>query len=146
MKIINRKARFRYELLERVEAGIALTGAEVKSIKAHRMSLAEAYVRFHEGEAWLINAMIPPYKFADSRDYDPTRTRKLLLHQRELLSLGQKMAQKNLSLVPTAVYLKNNRVKLEIALARPKKLWQKKEAKKRADIEREMERELSGRK
>jgi len=146
MKIINKKARFRYELLERVEAGVVLTGAEVKSVKAGRMSLAEAYVKIQDGEVWLINATISAYQFADTRDYDPTRTRKLLLHDREILALGQKIEVKHLVLVPTAAYTRGNRVKLEITLARPKKLWQKREVLKRRDIMRETEKSLKQRK
>jgi SsrA-binding protein len=143
MKVINKKARFKYELLDRLEAGVVLTGAEVKSIKQQHLSLGEAHVRLLNGEAWLINAHVAPYPFANTRDYDPTRTRKLLLSRRELLRLTQTLEQKKLVLVPTAVYTKKGRVKIEIALARPKKTWQKKEALKRADLDREAERELS---
>ena len=125
-----------------MEAGIVLTGPEVKSAKASQVSLAEAHVRLRDNEAWLIGATISPYPFADNRAYDPTRTRKILLHKKELLKLSQKMENKNLVLVPTAIYTKKNQVKLEIALAKPKKKWQKKEAKKRADLDREAEREL----
>ncbi|OGD62278.1 SsrA-binding protein [Candidatus Beckwithbacteria bacterium RBG_13_42_9] len=142
MKIINKKAKFRYELLERVETGLVLTGAEVKSVKLGRMSLAEAYVRIQNGEVWLINANIPAYKFADPKNYDPTRTRKLLLHEKEILALTQKMEAKHLVLVPTAAYNRGSKVKLEITLGRPKKLWQKREDIRKKDVARDTEREL----
>jgi len=143
VRIINRKARFNYEFLEKIEAGIALSGPEVKSIKQGKINLNDAYVRIDPNqEVWLINANISPYPFADNRNYDPTRTRKLLLHKKEILSLSKKMEAKNLSLIPTACYLKKGVIKLEIALAKGKKRWQKKEAIKKRDIEREMAREL----
>lgn len=142
MKVINKKARFRYELLDRFEAGIVLTGAEVKSVREGHISLAEAYVRLHSEEIWLVNANISPYKFADNKDYDPTRTRKLLLHRQEIVSLTHKLASKNLVMVPTVIYTHGRRIKLEVALARPKKFWQKKEAIKRKDLDREAERVL----
>lgn len=126
--------------MDRLEAGVVLTGAEVKSVKQKRISLGEAYVKLISGEAWLVNAHIAPYQFAANKDYDPTRSRKLLLSRKELLSLSQKMEQKKLVLVPTAAYTKRGRVKIEIALARSKKTWQKKEAKKRKDLDREAER------
>lgn len=142
MKIVNKKARFRYQLQDRFEAGIVLTGAEVKSVREGRISLAEAYVRLHNQEVFLINANIAPYKFADNRGYEPTRTRKLLLHRKEITSLSHKLESKNLVMVPTAIYTQGKRIKLEVSLAKPKKLWQKKEAIKKKDLERETEREL----
>ena len=129
--------------MDRLEAGVVLTGAEVKSVKQKRISLGEAYVKLISGEAWLVNAHIAPYQFAANKDYDSTRSKKLLLSRKELLSLSQKMEQKKLVLVPTAAYTKRGRVKIEIALARPKKTWQKKEAKKRKDLDREAERQLA---
>lgn len=121
---------------------MVLTGAEVKSVKQQHLSLGEAHVRILNGEAWLINAHVAPYPFADTRDYDPRRMRKLLLSRRELLHLTQTLEQKKLVLVPTAAYTKKGRVKIEIALARPKKTWQKKEALRWADIMREVAREM----
>lgn len=144
MKIINRRARHDYSLLEKFEAGIALTGAEVKSIKAGKMSLGEGFVRIRDGEAWLINAFINPYPFARQTDYDPKRTRKLLLHKKEILALEQKMRQKKLTLVPVSCYTKGNKIKVEIALAKGKKKYEKKEARKRRDLERELEQEIKG--
>ena len=142
MKVINRRAKFDYELLEKIEAGIALTGAEVKSVKAGKISLNESFARIREGEVWLHNAHIHPYPFADNRDYNPTRMRKLLLHKKEIISLDQKMKQKKLTLVPVACYTKGRNIKVEIALAKGKKAYQKKEIKKRKDIDREVERAL----
>jgi len=143
VKIINRKARYNYEILEQIEAGIILTGAEVKSVKKGQIKLEESFVRIDPDlQVWLINAHIHPYQFADNRDYNPRRSRKLLLHKKESLALAKKMEGKNLTLVPTACYTLKGRIKLEVALARGKKTWQKKEIIKQRDIEREMEREL----
>lgn len=142
MRIINRRAGYDYHLLEKFEAGIVLTGAEVKSVKAGRMNLNQSFVRIRNGEAWLFNTYINPYPYADNRDYDPRRTRKLLLHKNELLKLTQQTKEKGLTLVPVSCYTKGRQIKLEIALARGKKKADKREAKKRREIEREIEREL----
>lgn len=143
MKIINRKAKFNYELLDKIEAGVVLTGAEVKSIKKGQLKLEESFIRIDSDlQIWLINCQIHPYQFSDNRKYNPSRTRKLLLHKKEILRLAKKMENKNLVLVPTACYLKKRRIKIEIALAKGKKLWQKKEKIKKRDLEREMEREM----
>jgi len=139
MRILNRRARYDYNLLEKFEAGIALTGPEVKSVKAGKMSLGESFVQIREGEAWLYNAYINPYPYANNRDYDPRRTRKLLLHKNELLKLEQQTKEKKLTLVPVSCYTKGRNIKLEIALARGKKKYEKREAKKRKDLERETE-------
>lgn len=141
-KIINRRARYDYHLLEKFEAGIALTGAEVKSVKAGKMSLSESFARIISGEAWLLNAYINPYPFADNRDYDPQRSRKLLLHKNELLKLTQQTKEKKLTIVPISCYTKGRQIKLEIALARGKKKHDKREAKRRKAIEREIEQAL----
>jgi SsrA-binding protein len=142
MKIINRRARYEYQLLEKFEAGIALTGAEVKSIKADRMSLRESFVRLKNGEAWLYNAHVNPYPFADNRDYDPVRTRKLLLHKAELQKLTQKTKQKGLTIVPVSCYTKGRNIKLQIALAKGKKKYEKRAKIKERDFKRERERVL----
>lgn len=142
MKIVNKKLNLNYQVVNKIEAGIALTGAEVKSLMAGKASLDEAYVKIIDGEAFLINAHIHPYEFADSRTTDPKRTRKLLLHKKEILSLENKIKQKNLVLVPVSWYNKGQQIKLEIALAKGKKKWEKKEALKKADIERETLSEL----
>lgn len=145
MKVINRRARYDYELLEKFEAGIALTGPEVKSAKGGKISLEEGFVRLRDNEAWLFNAHIHPYPFADNRDYDPRRARKLLLRKKELLKLEQKTKGKGLTIVPVSCYTKGNLVKLKIALARGKKKYEKREVKKKRDIEREIARELGER-
>ncbi len=142
MKVINKKARFDYELLDRLECGIALTGPEVKSVKLGHISFSDSYVKFIDNALWLVNANISPYKFADNHDYDPIRSRQLLVHKKELLSLVKKLETQNLTLVPTAIYTHKHRVKLEIALARGKKEWQKKEKIKMRDLEREKQRAL----
>ena len=144
MKVINKKAKFDYELFDRLEAGISLTGPEVKSIKQKKISLKESYVRIRDGELFLINANVAPYPYADNRNYEPTRSRKLLLTKKEILLLQKKMEAKSYILVATAIYTKGRNIKVEIALAKPKKKWEKKEAKKRADLDREMEKAVSG--
>lgn len=144
MIIRNRRAPHDYQLFEKIEAGIALTGPEVKSIRQGKMSLEEAFVKIKTGEAFLYNAHIHPYQFADNRSYDPRRTRKLLLHKKELVALASKIKQKNLTLVPVSCYIKHGIIKIKIALAKGKKKYEKREAKKRKDIEREMEKELGG--
>lgn len=141
-KIINRRARYDYHLLEKFEAGLALTGAEVKSVKAEKISLSESFVKIIDGEAWLLNAYINPYPFADNRDYDPRRSRKLLLHKNELLKLTQQTKEKKLTIVPVSCYTKGRKIKLEIALARGKKKHDKREAKRKKAIEREIEQAL----
>ena len=142
MKVINRKARYDYFLLERFEAGIALTGAEVKSVKEGRIRLEESYVRILEDGAWLVNAHIAPYRFADARTFKQTRSRRLLLHKKELLSLAKKIEAKNLALVPVGCYTKKGRVKVEIALARGKKKRDKRAAIRKRDLNREVSRGL----
>jgi len=121
---------------------MVLTGAEVKSVKKNKIKLEESFVRLAEDGAYLVNAHISPYKYADNTNYQPQRSRQLLLHKKELLSLAKKMEGKNLTLVPTACYTKKGRIKLEIGLARGKKKWDKREALKRRDLDREAAREL----
>lgn len=144
MKIINRRASFDYEIISRFEAGLSLLGSEVKSLKLGRGDLTSAFVRIRAGEAWLVGANIPPYGFSSQKDYDPIRSRRVLLHKKEIVSLGTKVNAENLTLVPVSVYNKGPRVKLEVALARGKKEYQKKEQKKKRDIDREIEREVRG--
>ncbi len=140
-KVVNRKARFNYELLDRIEAGVVLAGAEVKSVKQGKVSLGESFCRVDDkGELWLHNAHIHPYQFADNRDYEPTRTRKLLLKKKEILSLVKKTEGKNLALVPTAIYTKRGRIKVEIALGKGKKKWDKRRAIKEREQKREARR------
>jgi SsrA-binding protein len=141
MKVINQKARFDYELGERMEAGIELLGAEVKSTKLGQVDMGNSYVKFRPNkfgkqEAWLLNLMIYPYKHADNKEYIPTRSRRLLLHPKEILELLSKMKQTNRMLVPTAIYTKSNFIKIELALARGKRKYEKREAIKKRDEER----------
>ena len=143
MKITNRRAYHDYHILEKLEAGIHLTGPEVKSVKGGHMSLGGAFVKIVGSEAYLVNAQIHPYPFARLENYDSGRTRKLLLHKKEIIALKSKI-QSGLTLVPLSCYTKQGLVKLEIALARSKKKYEKKEALKKRDLERELEEELRG--
>ena len=144
MHIVNKKATHDYTILERFESGIQLTGAEVKSLKGGHATLDGSFVRIIGSEAYLVNAQIFPFIYARPEGYDPRRTRKLLMHKRELLSLKGKTDGANLTLIPTAWYTKGPLVKLEIALARGKKQYEKREAKRRKDERRELEREFRG--
>jgi SsrA-binding protein len=137
----NRKARFEYFLLETYEAGIALQGSEIKSIRAGQISLAEAYVQTDGKEAWLINAHIAPYEQANRFNHDPRRPRKLLLHRREIRELWNAVRQKGVTIVPVQVYLKDGKAKVEIAVAKGKKLYDKRHEIAKRDQTREMERE-----
>lgn len=144
IRITNKRAYFDYSIGEKFEAGISLTGAEVKSVKTGHLSLNESFVQIKNGEAWLFNAMISPYPSADNRGYDPTRSRKLLLHKNEILKLQQQTKEKGLTVVPISCYTKANKIKLEIALAKGKKTYEKRESLKRKDIAKEVERQLKG--
>lgn len=144
MKIFNKKATFDYHILERFEAGINLTGAEVKSIKGGHAQLTGSFVRIIGSEAYLVNAQIYPYIYARPEGYDPRRTRKLLLHKSELLRLKSKLDGANLTLIPLSWYTKGPLVKLEVALARGKKEYEKREAKRREDLKIELERDFRG--
>lgn len=145
MKIINKKANFDYQLFDKIEAGVALNGAEVKSLFLGHGTLDGAYIKFVGNELFLVNAHVHPYEYADASKIEPKRTRKLLLHRKELLAIQNKLKQKNLVLVPVLWYNKGRQIKLEIALAKPKKKWDKKEAIKRADLARQAEEELNTR-
>jgi len=136
MKIDNRQARYDYEILEKLEAGIDLLGPEVKSVREGKISLNEAFVHLRDGQAFLVNAHIHPYQ-SSSESLNPTRSRKLLLHKKEILSLASKAAQNGLTIVPISCYNKGNIFKVEIALARGKKSWDKREAIKKRALERE---------
>ena len=118
----NRKARFEYFILETIEAGIALKGSEIKSIRSGQVSLSEAYVRIEEDEqAWLMNAHIAPYEAASHFNHDPKRARRLLLHRKEIRQLFDEVRQKGVTVIPVKLYLKNGLAKVEIALAKGKK-------------------------
>lgn len=141
--VSNRRARHDYEILERYETGIVLTGAEVKSLRGGRGSLAEAFARVRGDEVWLEGMHIPPYEQAmDKARWEPTRARKLLLHRKEIERLIGKTAEKGLTLVPTRVYFKGRNAKVEIALARGKELHDKRRDLRDKDQRREIERAL----
>ncbi len=144
MKVVNKNALFEYTILQRFEAGIKLIGAEVKSIKTGHVSLTGSFVRIISGEAYLVNANIPPYAFARIENYDPRRSRKLLLGKRELISLQGKIEGANLTLVPLSLYLKHGLIKIEVGLARGKKQYEKREVIKKRDERRELERDFRG--
>ncbi len=137
----NRKASFEYFLLERFEAGLSLKGSEIKSIRAGQISLKEAYVRADAGSAWLIDAHVAPYIQANRFNHDPMRPRRLLLHKKEVRELFDAVRQKGVTIVPTKVYLKDGRAKLEIAIAKGKKNYDKREAIAKRDAERDRERD-----
>lgn len=136
----NRQASHEYAILETFEAGIELIGTEVKALRDGRTQLREGYVRVENGEAWLLGVNIADYVKAGQRNHDPQRRRRLLLHRREIEYLGSKVAQQGLTLIPLRIYLKGNRIKLEFALARGKKLWDKRQAIAARDASREAER------
>lgn len=145
MKIINRRARYDYQIFDSFEAGIALKGEEVKSLKQKRGNLASSFVKIKNGEAWLLGANIPQADQPSSRNYDPTRARKLLLHKKEIISIETKSKQQKLTLIPLSLYTKGRLVKAQIAFAKGKKQFEKREAKKRKDIQRQTEKEMFGR-
>ena len=139
---VNRQAGYDYELLERLEAGIALTGTEIKSIREGRVNLREAYARVQAGEAYLYNCHIAQYQPGSYQNHDPTRPRKLLLHKDEIRRLGQATDQKGLTIVPTRMYFSRGRVKVELALARGKKAYDKRAAIADRDAQRQIARAL----
>ena len=141
----NRKARHEYELLDRVEAGLVLTGTEVKSLRDGRAVLGQAYADVRDGEAWLHGAEIAVYDQGNRANHDPTRTRKLLLHRREIDRIYGQIREKGLTLVPTRLYFKDGRVKIELALARGKDVRDKRRTVADRDAKREMERALKSR-
>lgn len=141
----NRKAKFEYFLLDRYEAGIALQGSEIKSVRAGQVSLTDSYVQVDGREAWLVNAHIAPYDKASRFNHDPKRPRRLLLHRREILELWNAVRQKGVTIVPVQMYLKNGLAKVEIAIAKGKKLYDKRHEIAKRDEEREISREESRR-
>lgn len=140
---VNKKARHLYELSDFLEAGIALTGAEVKSIRAGKVNFIDSYVDFKQGEAWLRSLHIAPYANAGYAPQDPDRPRRLLLHSREIAKLSATVEQKGLTVVPVRLYLKRGKIKVEIALGRGKKLHDHRDSLKKRAEERDMARELS---
>ena len=141
----NRRARHDYHLLERVEAGIQLTGTEVKSLRAGGAQLGQAYAEIRDGEAWLVGASIAEYAQGNLQNHRPERDRKLLLHRREIDSLEGKVREKGLTLVPTRLYFKDGRVKIELAVARGKERIDKRRDLAERDARRQIERELKSR-
>src|SRR3972149_6856097 len=145
MRILNRRARHKYQILEKVEAGIVLTGAEIKSIRAGRANLSESFARIKDGEVFLFNAHINPWmgsqKFSNER-----RQRKLLLHKKQILAWQGKMAGGNLTLVPLSIYIKGNLAKVELCLAKTKAKFDKRAALKKKAVERDVQRQLRGEK
>ena len=138
----NRKARHEYHILERLETGIALTGTEVKSLRAGKVALREAYAQERGGELWLVGATIEPYEQGNRANHEPTRDRKLLAHKHEIEELASRVAEKGLTLIPLRLYFKDGRVKAEIALARGKKAHDKRDTIKERDWKREQQRLL----
>jgi SsrA-binding protein len=136
--IDNRRARYEYHILESVEAGLALTGTEVKSVRSGGASLSEAYARFRDGEAWLMGMHIPPYRQGSFSNSEPTRPRKLLLHKAEILRLQSRVAEKGLTIVPLRLYFTRGIAKVQLGLARGKKFWDKRADVARRDVEREI--------
>jgi len=141
----NRSAGYRYSFLDKVEAGMVLTGTEVKSLRGGKAQLKDGYAAIKDGELWLHNVHTPPYPAASRDNHEPERTRKLLLHRAELDKLSQRVAERGLTLVPTRLYFSNGRAKVEIALARGKDVGDKRQTIKERDMKRELERELSRR-
>jgi SsrA-binding protein len=139
----NRRARFEYEKMESLEVGIALTGTEIKSIRRGNVSINEAFARLRGGELFLLNFSIPPYKEGSFFNHEPNRPRKLLLHREQIDRLAGRAAEKGLTLVPWRLYFKNGRVKLELALVRGKKIWDRRRDIQARDVSREIARSVS---
>ena len=139
----NRKAFHEYHILETFEAGVQLRGSEVKSIREGKASLKQAYILIRKGEAWLKGSHIASYSHTGSEGHEPVRDRKLLLHKKEIQRIGSKLAEKGLTAVPTKLYFKGGLIKLEFGLAKGKKLYDKRETKKKRDVERDIQRALS---
>lgn len=138
----NKRAKFEYEFLEKFEAGLVLRGTEIKSIRNHQVSLQRSYVQHRENELWLVEAHIAEYKQGNRENHEPTRPRKLLLHRREINRIIDQLQQKGLTLIPTMMYLRDGRAKVEIALARGKKLHDKRQTMAKRDSQRQVERAL----
>lgn len=144
MKILNKKALHNYHILEHLEAGVVLSGAEVKTIRSGRIDLGESYVKIIGEEAYLVNANIPKYSQSGDKEYDATKSRKLLLHKAQISSLIGKTSGKGVALVPVSIYEKNNRFKVDIGLGKSKKEFDKRKVIKERDHIRRVEQELRG--
>lgn len=136
----NRKANFEYEILNKYEAGIVILGTEVKSLREGKVNLQEAYGRIIKNEVWIINSHINEYRFGNINNHEPLRNRKLLLNKREIRKIKQQLEEKGLTLVPLKIYFKDSLVKVEIGIARGKKLYDKRQSIKKRDIERNLSR------
>lgn len=141
----NRRASHEYELTDRLECGIVLVGTEVKSLRDGHCSLDGSYAKVEDGELWLIDCEIPEYAMGNQLNHKPKRDRKLLLHRRELAKFAGKASERGFTLVPTSVYFKNGRAKVEIAVARGKQMYDKRQALKKAEAKRDMARAMSRR-
>ena len=139
----NRQASFRFELLDKVEAGMVLRGTEVKALRDGGAQMKDSYATIDDGEVWLHNLHIPPYKPAARENHPPERNRKLLLHRREIERIVGRIAEKGLTIVPTRIYFKDGRAKVEIALARGKDRFDKRQSIKEREMKRDLDRELS---
>ncbi|MCC6641544.1 MAG: SsrA-binding protein SmpB [Deltaproteobacteria bacterium] len=141
----NRRARFEYEILDTYEAGLVLRGPEVKSLRAGKASLSDAYAVVRRGEAYLVNAHISPYEEAGRENADPRRERKLLMHRAEIARLSGDVSERGFTIGPLSLYFKDGRAKVELALARGKKLHDKRETIRRREEDRELQRTMRGR-
>ena len=141
----NKKAHYDYHILDEVETGIVLLGTEVKALREHRANLKDSFARIHNGEVWLENCHIAAYKHGNRENHEPRRRRKLLLHRREINKLWGKVSLKGLTLVPLALYFKNGKAKVKLAVAKGKRTFDKREAKRRKIIDREIDAQLRGR-
>lgn len=144
LMIQNKNSKRNYDLIEYYEAGISLSGTEVKSIIAGRANISDSYCIIRNGECYIINMHISPYEFGNRENKDPDRTRKLLLHKSEIRKINQKIMEKKLSLIPTKIYMKNNKIKVEIALGKGKKLYDKRQDMIKKETKRKIDRVIKG--
>jgi SsrA-binding protein len=141
----NRRALHDYAIEERIEAGISLTGSEVKSLRDQRASIGEGFVTIRGGQAWLVNVQIQEYPYAHQQNHEPMRERRLLLHRREIAKLDSKALQRGYSIVPLSIYLKKGRIKIELGVGRGKRHYEKRETLKETEAKREIDRAMSRR-
>jgi SsrA-binding protein len=141
----NRRARFEYEIVQVYEAGIALTGTEVKSMRQGKANLQDAFARVEDGELWLYNCHVSPYDFGNRFNHDPVRKRRLLMRKKEILKIKSQLAEKGLTLIPLKIYFKRNWVKVDLALARGRQLYDKRENIAKRDTKRDLDRVVKSR-
>jgi len=137
---LNKKAFHEYEILQKFEAGLALLGTEVKSIRIHKANISDAYARIKNGELWLVNADIPVYKFGNINNHEPKRSRKLLLHKNELRRIDSKLKDKGLTIIPLKLFFSGSHAKVEMGIAKGKRLFEKRESIKKAESQRQLRR------